>query len=195
VAVRFFIVPRVGSGTTLTDTFRPAYFGQVATFPQLAGVLYQAMDYGLDPTFLVGADVTQAQHDFLSVQSDVFALPLLDTTVGGNPTLNQIRNRLEQRSIPGSWLVAGTTYRQIVGRVGRTCQILQRMHGRHNQRLFEAGVTLDSLLTSTLLTTLVDIGTSFGMTTSGLSTAITVRQALLVLADQFPQIHLAGEVF
>lgn len=184
----FYIVPKIGSGT-FVDPYRPKYIGD------MVGVQWSAMDYGLDPTFLVGANLTAEQHAFVAGQSDAYAIPPLETAVGGNPALNQTVNRLEQSSIPGSWVQATTTYRVLTGRVGRFCLILQRLHGRHNKRLFEPGTTLDSNLTETLLQQLIDVGTSFGLNTAGFSTALTVREALILLADQLPPFSLAGEAF
>ena len=184
----FYIVPKIGTGT-ITDPFRPKYIGD------LVGVRWSAIDYGLDPTFLVGANLTAEQHAFVAGQSDAYAIPPLETTVGGNPTLNQVVNRLEQSSIPGTWVQETTTYRVLTGRVGRFCLILQRLHGRHNKRLFEPGTTLDSTLSETLLQQLIDVGASFGLNTAGFSTALTVREALILLGDQLPAFTLEGETF
>ena len=184
----FYIVPKIGTGT-IEDPLRPKYIGD------MAGVQWSAMDYGLEATFLVGANLTADQHTFVASQSDAYAIPPLDTTVGGNPTLNQTQNRLEQSSIPGTWVQATTTYRVLTGRVGRFCLIVQRLRGRHNKRLFEPGTTLDSNLTDSLLQQLLDVGSSFGLNTAGFSTALTVREALILLADQLPAFSLAGETF
>jgi hypothetical protein len=185
--VRFYLVPKVGAGT-ITDPFRPKYFTE-------NGISFSGLDLGIEPTILVGADTTDAQHAILAAQSDVYAIPALTSTVGGNPTLNQTRNRLEQRGIPGSWVIASTTYRAIVTRIGDTCRIAQRLNGRHKNRLYPTGVTLDSTLTQDLLTQLTDIAGSFGISAAGLSTSTTLRQALITLGDQLPPFVLAGETF
>ena len=153
------------------------------------------MDLGIEPTFIVGAFLTAAQHTFVSAQGDVMVFPALDTAVGGNPTLNQVRNNLEQRNIPGSWVVATTTWRQVIGEVGRNCLLLQRLSGLHKTRLFPPGVSLDSTPNQTVLTQLTDVGQSFGLTTSGLSLALTVRDNLRLLTVQMPPFSLIGEVF
>lgn len=192
----FYIVPKIGSGASVTDPHRPKYFSQIdaATWPTMAGVLFSGMPYGLEPVYLVGANVTAPQATFLAGQGDVYAVPSLNSQVGGNPTLNQIRTRLEGLGIPGSWVASTTTNRQLLGRLGRVMQIAQRLHGRHNKRVLD-GVSLDSNLTQTSLTELSNVGQSLGLDVSGLSTAITVRAAILLLADQVPAFSLAGEVF
>lgn len=186
--VGFYIVPKIGSGT-FQDSYRPKYFGD------MVGVEWYGMPYGLDATFLVGAFLTPEQQTTLAANADVYVVPPLNDAVGGNPVLNQTRNRLEAQSIPGSWVESTTTNRQLVGRIGRVCLILQRLNGRHNKRMFEAGVGLDSNLTQTLLNQLLDVGASFNLNMGGFSTALTVRQALLLMADQLPAFVLAGETF
>ena len=185
---RFYLVPKVGTGS-LTDPFRPKYF--IENGIAIAG----AMDLGIEPTFLVGANPTDAQHAILAAASDVFVIPDIATTVGGNPTLNRVRNSLEQRNIPGSWVLATTTYREIVGSVGRNCQILQRLRGLHQTRLFPPGVSLDSTPTADVFSKLVSTGQSFGLNTSTLAITLTVRENLLRLTTQMPAFTLAGETF
>lgn len=186
--MNFYIVPKIGTGSP-TDTYRPKYVGD------LAGVAWSAMDYGLDDTFLVGAQTDATQHATLTGYGDVLAVPPLDEVVGGNPTLNRVKNSLEQRSIPAHWLTAGTSWRVALGTVGRFCLILQRLHGRHGRRLFEPGMTLDTTLSAPVLTELQDVGASFALQTSALSTSTVVRDALTLLGDQLPPFRLAGETF
>jgi hypothetical protein len=196
-SLRFYIVPletvvlvlpAPGGGTFEMVVTRPKYIGEL-------GASYSSMGYGLDATALVGANLTDAQHAFVSGQGDVVVIQPLDNAIGGNPVLNQTRNKLEQTGIPADQIVASTTNRQMVGLVGRLCLIRQRLQGRQNKRLFESGVTLNSNLTPDLLDQLVDVGGSFGLDTSSLNLGVTVRQALLILAGQLPAFSLAGEVF
>jgi hypothetical protein len=187
--LQFYMVDKIGTGAR-TDPYRPEYIGD------MAGVAWSAMDLGIEPTFIVGANLTADQHTFVSNQSDVFAFPAnLDAPVGGNPALNRVRNGLEQRNIPGSDIQASWTWRQVIGRIVESCFILQRLNGRHQRRLFEPGVSLDSAPSAELLADLIDVGQSFGMNTSALSIAVSVRENLLALTGQVPPIGLAGEVF
>jgi hypothetical protein len=195
----FYLVPKIGAGTFF-DTFRPKYIGDFGTArdpmtPQaVARPQWAGMDLGIEPTFLVGANLTAAQHTFVQSQGDVMVIPALDTVVGGNPTLNQTRNALEQRNIPAN-ITAATTWRQVVGIVGRNCLILQRLNGLHKTRLFPAGVSLDSQPNQAVLDQLVSVGQSFGMNVSGLSIALTVRENLLLMTAQMGAFSLMGEAF
>ena len=185
----FYLVPKVQESTPTGLMFVPKYFASMNIAPRAS------MDYGLDPQFLVCAEVTPEQHAFLQAQSDVLVIPPLDDVVGGNPTLNQVRNRLENENIPATWIQSTTTWRLIVGRVGRYCLILQRLHRLHNKRLFEPGTTLDSQLSPTLLAQLQDVGRSLGLNVSALTLSTIVRDALTGLGDQLPAFVLLVESF
>lgn len=194
-SVNFYVVPKVGTGT-FVDSFRPKYIGEPNVYPEMSPrIAYSAMDYGMDATFLVGANVTQAQATFLATQADVTVIPPLDTAVGGNPVLNQTRNKLEQQSIPGSWITSTTTYRQIVGKIGRFSLVLQVFQGTHHRRLFEPGITLDSNLTAELIVIFTNAAQRFNISPDPLTSAMTVRDALLYLENLMPSFTLAGEVF
>jgi hypothetical protein len=185
----FYLADKIGTGT-IVDPFRPEYIGD------LSGVQWSAMDLGIEPTFIVGANLTAEQHAFVSSQPDVFAFPVdIGAAIGGNPALSRVRNGLEQRNIPAEDVVAGWTTRQVIARIIKSCFILQRLNGRHQRRMFEPGVSLDSLPSPALLADLIDVGQSFGMTTSALSLSVSVRENLLALASQVPPVALAGQVF
>jgi len=189
MAVRFFIVPIV----TLSNpraTRGPKYIGD------LAGVLWQAMDYGKEDTMLVGADLSAAQITSVSANSDVTTIPAaLDSTVGAN--LATVQSALEALNIPAGWATSGMTYRQIVGVVGRVFQILQRFKGAKIVRLFQ-GKTLDSTMSDftsdqqTAMTTAVE---RIGLSTAGITGSTTLRAAIKALADQRPPFILMGETF
>lgn len=187
VTLGYYLVPKIGTGTFL-DPIRPKYIGDL-------GVPFSAVDLGLEPTFLVGATMSAAQHTAVASNADAFAFPDITTLVGGNPTLNRVRNELEQRNLPGDWIVAATSWRQVIGSVLRNAFILQRLRGVHKTRLFEPGVSLDSAPSADLLAKLVDVGESFGLSVVDLSAALSVRANLQILTNQMPAILLAGEAF
>lgn len=188
--INFYLVPKIGSGT-FTDSYRPKYINSI----DMPGVKWAGMNLGIEPTFLIGSDLTQQQHDFVSAQSDVITFPPLDNTVGGNPTLNRTRNGLEQHNIPGNHIVSSTTWRQVIGNIGRNCLILQRLNGLHRTRLFPPGISLDSLPDETTLSQLVGVGQSFTLNTSSLSISSTMRANLLSLTSQMGPFMLMGVAF
>ena len=190
--LRFYIVPVEGGVTT---PITPKYFGDAW------GILaFSAIKYG-PQHMLVAASLTQAQHDFIASQSDAFAIPGLDLQVGGNPTLNQVRNRLAGLGIPGSWIVATTPWRQVVKRTGNSALLIARMRGELGRHIYDNGVGLNTTLTVSLRDEFIavanSLATSQGITilTGGITTSITVQTALLTIGDQLKPFILAGEVF
>ena len=186
--LHFYIVPKVGGITT--PAF-PRYFepgdGRSGSW----------ISYGV-ADFLVASDVSDADHATLSGFSDVIAIPPLGDLVATNPTLNFIRNELRARSMPGNWVTVNHSFRQVVGTVGRCAFVLQRMFGASGRKLFGSGNVLDDLLTPELVTDFVATGQSFTnppVNTSGITTSITIEQAILLIANQRPVFALAGETF
>ena len=180
MAKRFYIVPRIGTGTP-EDTYRPAYIGD------LAGVTWSAMPFGKEPFFLVVADHTPEQHTAVAANSDVIILPAnIDNTVGANRTA--VVNALELINIPAGWVATGMTYRQVLKIVSAIFQFAQRLHGHANLRIYESGITMAtqfSSLPASIRTKLIEAAQSMNFDTSALSGASTVRQILKAMADQW----------
>lgn len=191
VAIRFYIVPKVGDGLSLPTAFRPKYV------PEL-GVSYSAMDYGKEDTMLVGADVTSAQHQSLNANLDVTAIPQnLDSNVS-SAALVTIQNKLEAIKVPGSWVTTSTTYRQVVGNIGRIFLLMQRFDGLHARTFFQSGITLDTRvnqLTTEQRNALQDAAISLGLDIQFITSTTTVRTMLRTWVQQMGPLTLHGETF
>lgn len=192
MASRFYIVPRIGTGTGTTPAthFRPKYIGDL-------GVLYAAMDYGLEGTYLVGAEVTPAQHTALAAEADVIAIPLnLDNAIGG--ALSQVESALETLNVPAGWVTTTHTYRQVIGAVGRLFRFMRTFAARQRRVFFESGVTLNlqmNDLTAAQRNALAEAATFLGLDISGITGTTTIRQALKILIDQMGPFTLFREAF
>lgn len=190
MATRFYIVPKVGAGMD-DDAIRPKYIGD-------GGINYSAMDYGLENVFLVGADVTDAQHASLAAQIDVIAIPSdLDSLVSIT-ALTTVQSRMEGILVPAEWLTTGNSYRDVIRTVGKLFLLMQRFHGTQLRKLFSGTVTLDTRLNQLSRAerdALTDTAVSLGLDVTGVTTTMTVRQAIKFLADQLPPFVLRGETF
>src|SRR3954469_11581835 len=92
--VRYYVVPKVPGGP-LPGGFVPKYIPLT--------VQWQAMDYGLENTYLVGANVTDAQHASFSSNIDVISIPPnLDGAIG-LVAVDQIRAGLSSLRVPFDW--------------------------------------------------------------------------------------------
>jgi hypothetical protein len=169
MAVRFYLCPI----ETITDARgrtvrRPAYY-------TAAGISRIEMnDYGNEPTCLLAADVTPAQHTALVANADVSAFPVdLDSLVGAN--LATVKTALESKNLPADDVTANTPYRIILRWIIAIFSITT------SSPLFDGVVTLDTTLgqlTATQRAELKASAESSGYSTAGLTLQSTIREAL-----------------
>lgn len=181
MAERAYIIPKIGTGVPRTDPFRPKYFDTL-------GVPWRCINYGREPVYIVFADLLPAVHTSLVANSDVTALPAnLQQQIGA--ALATVQAKLEALNIPAQWVTATHTYADVLKKVHRVFSLAQRIHGKFNITLFPVAANLDTLVSAIPAgrrQNLVDAATDFGLNTTGVTGAMTLRQALMHLADQFP---------
>lgn len=180
MAKRLYIVPKTGTGG-MDDAYRPKYFSD------LVGVSWNAMDYGLEPHFLVASELTTDQHNTLVANADVIAIPAnLDAQVGANR--DAVVDALETLNVPAGWVTKTMTYRKILKIVAAIMLFAQRLHGHAGLRIFASGITLSTKfnqLPANVRTKLIETAQSMNFDTSSLSGTSTVRQILKAMADQW----------
>ena len=113
--VRLYIVPSEvydpGNGTVY---YGPLYFKwrfSTGDLPRISQV-----DYGFTDGFIVLAELTQAQHDWLIVQPGAFAFPDpvdLDSSIDPGD-VDGLRAVFEGFNIPTDWLTPSNTYRELL---------------------------------------------------------------------------------
>lgn len=191
LALRFYIVPKVGTGSSPMDPFRPKYIYDL-------GVQASWMDYGREDAFLVGAEVSSAQHTSLASNLDVIAIPQgLDNTISVS-ALSTVQDKLEGMKVPAGWVTTSHTYRQVVGAVGRFFMLMQRFDGMNARTFFESGITLDTRvngLTAAQRNALQNAALSLGLDVSFVTPTMTIRAVLKGWIDQMGPFSLAGETF
>lgn len=195
VTLNLYVMPIVGAGTR-QDLRRPKYKDSV--FLTLSWGMF---DYGNEPWCLVGIiDIPAGTDTTLRAQTQVIALPVnLDQVVGAGP-LTQVRNDLESVNIPGTWVQATNTWREVVRFVGAVCQFAQRYQGLVVGGLwFTGGVTLATTygtLPVAARNGLLSAAQSFGFDTNAVTGANTLRQILVSVGNQYlatqPPLQLAG---
>lgn len=190
MAKRFYVVPKFTPDGP-DPAIEPKYIGAL-------GVPYAAMDYGLEDTFLVGADVTTEQHNALAAEVDVISVPAnLDSQIGLT-ALATVENKLEGLHVPADWVTTSHTYRDVLRLTGKLFLYMQRFHGRQLSVFFTGAITLDTRvnqLTTAQRNAMLDAAISLGLDTSAITGPMLLRQALKILADQIPSFTLSGETF
>jgi hypothetical protein len=181
MAIRFYLVPKAGTGTK-ADPFRPQYIAGV-----IAGE-WQSLDYGKEAWMVVAANVTAGEHTTIAANADVTAVPAnLDTTVGAALSITQ--TKLELANIPADWVTSGMTWRTVLKWTIRMLLLMQRFDGLDGlaARFFASGLTLDSTvndLPAGARTRLDDAAANWGLDTSSITLSTPIRTALRVLGQQ-----------
>lgn len=201
--VRFYIVPKVGTGDG-QNPFRAKYLADPASdFPASAtGAIAgraSCMDYGLEPIFFCGGDVTALEDASIAAQPDVFVIPAgsLDTLLT-SINLTTTKNALEALKIPAGWITIAHTPRDVARFTGQLFQIFQRYHARTGASLFVGGITLDSTfgqLTVGQRTALQLVANDLRLDISGVTNGMTIRAALRALGPQLGSVSLLGVTF
>lgn len=194
MAKRFYVVPKITINELGMTYAAPKYINPV----DLPGVVFQAMNYGLEDTYLVGAEVTDAQHTALAANLDVIAIPAnLDSTVGLT-ALTTVQNKLEGMWIPADWVTTSHTYRQVVALTRKAFLYMQRFHANQLSKFFVSGVTLDTRvnqLTQAQRNAMENAAISLGLSIASITGSMKLRAALKILFDQIPGGMLFGEAF
>lgn len=191
MAIRFYLVPKIGTGATPQDAFRPKYVADGG----IAGV-FQSLDYGQEDAFLVAAEVTPAEHTALAAQTDVIAVPSPIGDQVSAVALSVVQSRLESLNMPGAWVTTQHTYRQVLRAVAGFIRLMQRLNGSGGGRLFPVGITLDSRVNQlpvAVRQAFLAAAASLGLDTSAITGTMLIRVALKILADQLPPLTLGGE--
>lgn len=188
---RVYVIPTTGTGTPFVDPIRPKYL-QEAGVVRSAGLYMQAQG-----RYLVVADVTAAQHASIAANGDVAAFPAnLQAQVGAN--LATVQAQLEALNLPGAWVQATHTYRQVLFGMATVIHIQQRYAGATSDYLLGAGITLNSTvgdLTVAQRNKLQAVAASFQIDTSSVTLSTTIRQVLRVFAQQLPPMRILDEAF
>jgi len=190
MTARVYVLPMVETLIGAITYRAPKYLGG-RNNPPLAGlenISYACMPYGMQPVCLLIADVTVAQHNLLTANSDVLAAP---QNIDNNLTagaVTTVKNFLESLHIPAGWVTTAHTYRDVLRLVGWLFQFMQRVHGIFQEKLFVAPNTLSTTygqLSAGMQAALLQAAQSFAFNTTGLQAGTTLRVILKNLADQF----------
>lgn len=180
MAFRLYLVPKIGAGTH-GDLWRPKYFADGTVTASWNGMDYRNW-------YLVGADLSSADHAAIAGLADVTALP---ATLSGNLTAGQVTTtqaKLEAANLPAQWVTTSLTWLEVVRIVVGIIQLSQRFAGSNGGAgLFGGAITMNSTigdLSPTVRTRLNEAAISMGLDTSGVTPGTTIRAALRTLGGQ-----------
>jgi hypothetical protein len=152
-------------------------------------------DFGLQPTMLVVADVTPAQHGVLAGQPDVVSVPADISQNISAAALPTVQNELEALNIPGNWVTTSNTYQQVLHFVMACFQFAGRFVALTGLDIYAGNVTLNTQfnqLPAAARNGLQATATDMGLSTAGITGTSTVRDILQSVANQLPPYSLGG---
>lgn len=191
MAWRLYTVPMITSGSRRCIKYFATACGPASA--ELIGAIANSTHYGASPWALVAADLTGAQHTFLSGQSDVRAAPVnLDNAIGAG-ALSTVVDYLEAADIPAGWVTAGTTWRALVRNLGGLFQFAQRYAAVASAAgvgttLIPPGANLNTEwqdIPQARQDAIIAAAASLGYSGDGITATTTARQILKTLADQW----------
>lgn len=140
---RFYLVPIESVGNTRGPEYFPWFFDPDPV-AELAGVRWSLKDYGVINQGVVAAEVTQAQHDFLAAQAEVFDFPENLDAAMGSADRTALSNYLEAVAIPADWLSPADTYRTALRTVTGMFLFMQRYTAITGTNPLQSGLTLNT---------------------------------------------------
>src|SRR3990167_1357542 len=187
VAVRFYFVQIEQIGNARGPEHFPWRF-DANPETELVGVAWSMKDYGLINAAIVAANVTQAQADYLALQTDVVAIPQdLEANIT-NAEINFLTNYLEPRNIPTDWITPSFTRREVLRLLTAMFLYFQRVTAITGTNPFDTGVTLNTQIRNipqSWRDALAQAATELGYDTSSVTGTWTIRRYLKLMADQW----------
>lgn len=201
MTVRLYVMPTETVVVNATKDFTGPKYLQWAKDPDppaLVTALWALMSFGREPTALVAADVSPAQHTLLAAQPDVTVIPVtLDNELGANLAI--VQAELEALNLPSDMLNVNHTYRQVLRGVIAMFKVSQRLHRMTGKdgRLFPSGITLNTTigqLPQGARDKLQAAAGELGYSYEGLTAGSSLRDVLKKLASQQAPGELLGVV-
>lgn len=158
--------------------------------PALAGleeVRFTWEIFWLGHTAIVVADTDDTQNGLLIAQTDVVAVPPLDSTIAAG-VLPVVQSVLETGGIPGNWVQVGMSYRQVLRIILGIMQFHKRFMALSGRRAGDGPVALTlrvNQIPQATRTILQNVATEFGLDFSAVTGTTAVRQLLIGMGQQF----------
>ena len=180
---RFYILPYILQTWAKGETKAPKYV--IGNFTEWGVIKYGSDDICI--CFIEG--ITQAEHDLLSAQPDVMAVPEnLDQNLTQN-AVDTITTFFESLNIPAQWINTNRTYREVLKVTIGLFQLNQRWAGLTNgSSIFKEGFNLNTRynqLPQAARDRLLECFDSLEIDRSMLTNTSTMREALYEFGIQF----------
>lgn len=184
--VRFYLVP-VEMVTLFGSQARVPKYSPFSATPLVdPNTQWQGRDYGVQPTFLLAMDDTDAEDAALTARPDVTKFSdNLDTALGAR--LDAMQTAIEALNLPAQMLTAATTDRAIIRGIMGIILVAQCMQGK-GRDIFAASITLSTTMAQIAAAPRADLdacmrAVGFAAIANAATGATTVRQLLTSISQ------------
>lgn len=146
--------------------------------------------YGAEDVALIWIDTDEATHATLAAQSDVRQIPEdIDAAIGAS-AVDNVRAVLEGWNIPGAWVTADDTWREVMRTYCGIAMFAKRLKRRFGTKFVPDGYSLSTrynqlpVVARQWLTTVAD---EMGVDYSGMTNQATLRQIGKLFADHWAE--------
>jgi len=190
---RYYLVPVLAVVDGLTTVRQPAHVKGRA-LPTGLDVPWGALPWGKDDTFLLGAEVTPAQHLTLAAAAGVTALPIDDGVSLSTADQAAVRAFADALGLPSSWITGGETGKNLARSLAGIAVVLQRFNGRARFALTDKLPLLVRDLTVAQRDHLLAVATDLGLSRAGITEDSTIGALVIAWGRQYANhpVLLAG---
>lgn len=184
---RYYLVPELRIGNRRQPAVVKGFVD-----PNGLDVPWGAMPWGRDGQFLLGAEVTIAQHLLLSVGKDVTALPIDDSVALSTADQASAKAFCDGIGLPASWISGNENGKGLAKAFQGVALLIQRFNGRTETALLSSlAQPIRSLASSAQF---FDLAKDFGLSVGSITPESTVGDALIAWGRQWAsqQVLVAG---
>lgn len=107
---------------------------------------FSCMTFGLDEVAIVSVNTTDENHALINAKADTLRFPLNMGNTISQGAIDTAGPFLESIGFPCDWITPALTYKQVVRRLVKFCQIGQEFQGMFKRKMFESLESLNTPL-------------------------------------------------
>jgi hypothetical protein len=182
---RYYLVPAFVSVQPSGQTWRQPQYVKGRALPTGLNVPWGALAWGADDQFLLGAEVTAADHLALTAHADVTAFPMDDDTRLSTADQAAVTAFANTMGLPASWVTGGETGRHLARSFAGIALVLQRFKGRARMPVTDQLTATVRSLTQAHRDALLAVADDLGLSRDGITADSTIGDLVIAWGRQY----------
>jgi hypothetical protein len=186
---RYYLVPALVVGSR-----RQPNYVKGPILPTGLSVPWGGMPWGKDDRFLLGAEVSAAEHLVLAASAGVTALPIDDSGALSTADQAAVRAFADALGLPSSWITGTETGKNLARSFAGVALVLQRFNGRARFPLTDKLTATVRSLTTEQRDHLLEVANDLGLSRAGIDANSTIGDLVISWGRQFStqQVFVGG---